>query len=64
MIKDGSIIGNINIKKKAFLLIGRVQDLCDLYLDNQSISRKHAILQFKQGEDCAYLYDLGGTHGT
>lgn len=57
-------MGNINIKKKAFILIGRNEDLCDLFIDNPSISRKHAILQFKKNDDCPYLYDLGSAHGT
>lgn len=57
-------MGNIALKKKPFILIGRVNDLCDLYIDNPSVSRKHAILQFKRGDDFPYLYDLGGTHGT
>ena len=40
-------MGNIALRKKPFILIGRVNDLCDLFIDNASVSRKHAILQFK-----------------
>jgi len=57
-------MGNLDLRKKPFILIGRVNDLCDLFIDNASVSRKHAILQFKENDDFPYLYDLGGTHGT
>jgi hypothetical protein len=33
---------------------------CD---ERQSISRQHAVFQFRQNGEC-YLYDLGSTHGT
>lgn len=39
-------------------------DICDLVIDNPSVSRKHAILQFRNNDNFGYLYDLGGTHGT
>ena len=57
-------MNTINIKEKSFHLIGRLEDLCDIYIDNPTVSRKHAILQFKNDEPFPYLYDLGGTHGT
>lgn len=64
MIKDGDIVKTIHIKKKSFSLIGRLEDLCDICIDNPTVSRKHAILQFKEGEDKPYLFDLAGVHGT
>lgn len=33
---------------KDFNLVGRNEELCDIYIDNPSISRKHAIIQFKK----------------
>jgi pSer/pThr/pTyr-binding forkhead associated (FHA) protein len=45
-------------------LIGRLEDLCDVAIDNQTVSRKHAILQAKSDDHCLYLYDLGSAHGT
>jgi len=33
-------------------------------IDNQTVSRKHAIIQAKKDDPCLYLYDLGSAHGT
>lgn len=38
--------------------------LCDVVLENMSVSRKHAVIQFKADDPHPYLYDLGSTHGT
>nr|KYP76470.1 Uncharacterized protein ZK632.2 [Cajanus cajan] len=43
-------------------MFGRL-DLCDFVLEHPTISRFHAVIQFKRRGD-AYLYDLGSTHGT
>lgn len=40
------MVSRVNIKKKEFHLIGRLEDLCDIFIDNPTVSRKHAILQF------------------
>lgn len=37
--------------------------MCDFVLEHPTISRFHAVIQFKRRGD-AYLYDLGSTHGT
>ncbi|MCL7023461.1 hypothetical protein MKW94_018686 [Papaver nudicaule] len=62
VLKDGSIIDQFDVSKKGAYMFGRV-DLCDFVLDHPTISRFHAVLQFKQSGD-AYLYDLASTHGT
>jgi pSer/pThr/pTyr-binding forkhead associated (FHA) protein len=54
----------IRLAQKPFILVGKHPDICDVVLENPSISRKHAILQFKPEEQTVYLYDLGSTHGT
>ncbi|KAJ0986815.1 hypothetical protein J5N97_005171 [Dioscorea zingiberensis] len=43
-------------------MFGRI-DLCDFVLEHPTISRFHAVLQFKKDGE-AFLYDLGSTHGT
>ncbi|RZC74734.1 hypothetical protein C5167_050215 [Papaver somniferum] len=62
ILKDGSIIDQFDVSTKGAYMFGRV-DLCDFVLDHPTISRFHAVLQFKQSGD-AYLYDLASTHGT
>ncbi|KAK9272689.1 hypothetical protein L1049_003066 [Liquidambar formosana] len=62
VLKDGSIIDQFDISEKGAYMFGRV-DLCDFVLDHPTISRFHAVLQFKRNGD-AYIYDLGSTHGT
>uniref|UniRef100_A0A7N2KXK0 FHA domain-containing protein n=1 Tax=Quercus lobata TaxID=97700 RepID=A0A7N2KXK0_QUELO len=62
VLKDGSIIDQFQVNEKGAYMFGRV-DLCDFVLDHPSVSRFHAVIQFKRNGD-AYLYDLGSTHGT
>ncbi|CAI9752773.1 unnamed protein product [Fraxinus pennsylvanica] len=62
VLKDGSIINQLEIDKKGAYMFGRV-DLCDFMLEHPTISRFHAVVQFKSNGG-AYLYDLGSTHGT
>ncbi|KAK9116383.1 hypothetical protein Sjap_015330 [Stephania japonica] len=62
VLKEGAIIDQIDVSEKGAYLFGRVE-LCDFILEHPTISRFHAVLQFKQNGD-AYLYDIGSTHGT
>ncbi|KAG4922800.1 hypothetical protein GLYMA_18G276300v4 [Glycine max] len=62
VLKDGSIIDKFDVFEKGAYMFGRL-DLCDFVLEHPTISRFHAVVQFKRSGD-AYLYDLGSTHGT
>ncbi|KAJ3183511.1 Kanadaptin [Geranomyces variabilis] len=62
VLKNGRIVSKSAPISKAFLLAGRLP-ICDFELEHASISRYHAVIQFKQ-DGSAYLYDLGSTHGT
>ncbi|KAK9118669.1 hypothetical protein Scep_016762 [Stephania cephalantha] len=62
VLKEGAIIDQIDVSEKGAYMFGRVE-LCDFILEHPTISRFHAVLQFKQNGD-AYLYDIGSTHGT
>jgi pSer/pThr/pTyr-binding forkhead associated (FHA) protein len=44
-------------------LVGKHKEVCDIVLDNPSISRKHALFQSKNSGEM-FLFDLGSTHGT
>ena len=67
VIKNGALIEKIDLTRKPYIVFGRLPD-CDVILEHPSISRYHAILQYKnEGEGPSsgfYLYDLGSTHGT
>lgn len=62
VLKDGSIVDQYDVCDKGAYMFGRV-DLCDFVLEHPTISRFHAVIQFKRSGD-AYLYDVGSTHGT
>ena len=64
MIKDGNLLGKVDIRAKEFNLIGRLEDLCDIFIDNPMVSRKHAVIQAKLDDHYLYLMDLGSQHGT
>lgn len=63
IMKEGKIIEIIPIPcgKKVFTF-GRLPEN-SVPLDHESISRKHAVLQFGP-RDSAFIYDLGSSHGT
>ncbi|KAL4378097.1 hypothetical protein GQ457_02G006100 [Hibiscus cannabinus] len=62
VLKDGCIVDQFKVYEKGAYMFGRV-DLCDFVLEHPTISRFHAVLQFRSSGE-AYLYDLGSTHGT
>lgn len=55
-------MGKKKLWEKGWYLFGRAP-ICDIVLDHPSISRQHAVIQYKKNGD-AFLYDLGSTHGT
>ncbi|XP_037274788.2 kanadaptin [Rhipicephalus microplus] len=65
VLKAGVIVSNFPLDKP-YIVIGRKDD-CDIVLEHPSISRYHAVVQFRTGEPGTsgfYLYDLDSTHGT
>lgn len=68
VLKSGVILETININEKSFYVVGRLP-VCDLSLAHPTISRYHAIIQYRstgdeQNPKGFYLYDLESTHGT
>ncbi|XP_071051656.1 kanadaptin [Onthophagus taurus] len=68
VLKSGQIVERINLMKKSFTVIGRLDD-CDITMAHPTVSRYHAILQYRkiESEDNPkgfYLFDLSSTHGT
>lgn len=68
VLKSGVILEKIDLTKRSFYLLGRLPS-CNLPLAHPTISRYHAIIQYRMVEDEKnskgfYLYDLESTHGT
>ncbi|XP_034945991.1 kanadaptin [Chelonus insularis] len=68
VLKSGVILDTVDLTQKSFYVIGRLP-MCDIPLAHPTISRFHAILQYRlEGDDKNgpgyYLYDLESTHGT
>lgn len=68
VIKNGAVIDKIELKDKAFHVVGRLPS-CDIPMEHPSLSRHHAVLQFSNGTAESYpkgwyLFDLDSTHGT
>ncbi|KAH7300942.1 hypothetical protein KP509_23G004800 [Ceratopteris richardii] len=62
VIKDGAVIDTLKVSSKGAFMFGRSEQ-CDFMMEHPSISRFHAVLQFKRNGE-VFLYDLGSTHGT
>lgn len=57
IVHEGTSSTKVPIDKKSFYLIGRQADLCDIVLNDEFLSRKHAVLQHSK-EGFLYIYDL------
>ncbi|KAG0291261.1 Kanadaptin [Linnemannia gamsii] len=62
VIKNGVVVDKIQAPLKEFLTIGRLP-MCDLEMEHPSLSRYHAVIQFKSSGE-TFLYDLNSSHGT
>ncbi|KAG7604238.1 putative transcription factor interactor and regulator FHA-SMAD family [Arabidopsis thaliana] len=62
VLKEGAIVDKLDVYKKGAYLFGR-DGICDFTLEHPSISRFHAVIQYKRS-GAAYIFDLGSTHGT
>ncbi|KAJ9593945.1 hypothetical protein L9F63_014659 [Diploptera punctata] len=68
ILKNGQILEKCTLEEKSFYVFGRLST-CDFHLQHPTISRYHAVLQYRsqESEDNPkgfYIYDLGSTHGT
>jgi pSer/pThr/pTyr-binding forkhead associated (FHA) protein len=63
VLKDGSIVSTIDLDGKAFYTLGRQPDIVDIVMDHPSISRMHAVLNFRD-DGALMLRDLGSAQGT
>ncbi|XP_077394207.1 kanadaptin isoform X2 [Festucalex cinctus] len=72
ILKNGTIVDKVPLAHRGYFVVGRLP-VCDVTLEHPSISRYHAVVQYRQqpgegesvGEDRGfYIQDLGSTHGT
>ena len=62
-IKDGLVVEALDVSARPFYVIGRHPSTADLVVAHPSVSRQHAVLQFRDTGE-AFLFDLASTHGT
>lgn len=72
ILKHGTIVDTVPLAQRSYFVVGRLP-VCDVSLEHPSISRYHAVIQYRSqageadsaGEDTGfYVHDLGSTHGT
>ncbi|XP_018328575.1 kanadaptin [Agrilus planipennis] len=68
VLKNGVIVETVDLMKKSSWVFGRLPN-CDIYMAHPTISRYHAVLQYRSKPDEEnsagfYIYDLSSTHGT
>eukprot|EP00644_Phytophthora_capsici_P000534 jgi/Phyca11/503821/fgenesh2_kg.PHYCAscaffold_4_\ len=65
VIKGGVVVETLSLPRtsdRSYVVVGRMETVCDLALAHPSISRVHAALQFDE-QGALFLYDLRSTHG-
>lgn len=63
VLKDGKIIDEIKFQLKSYYFVGKQPDICDVVLDHPSISRQHAVFQFRD-DGALLLFDFNSGNGT
>lgn len=72
ILKNGTIVDTVPLTHRGYFVVGRLP-VCDVSLEHPSISRYHAVIQYRAqsgeagsvGEERGfYVHDLGSTHGT
>ena len=63
VLKDGLIIDTIHLADKVYYTLGRQHDIVDIPMDHPSISRIHAVLNYRN-DGSLMLLDLNSAQGT
>jgi hypothetical protein len=63
VLKDGLIIDTIHLADKVYFTLGRQHDIVDIPMDHPSISRIHAVLNYRN-DGSLMLLDLNSAQGT
>jgi nuclear inhibitor of protein phosphatase 1 len=59
VLKSGQIVQALKLFAKDHFILGRQPDICDFCLEHSSISRKHAVLQYRD-DNALMLINFGG----
>uniref|UniRef100_A0AAV1VAY1 FHA domain-containing protein n=1 Tax=Peronospora matthiolae TaxID=2874970 RepID=A0AAV1VAY1_9STRA len=65
VIKSGVTVDRLPLDQpdgRSYVVVGRMETVCDVALAHPSISRVHAVLQFDE-QGALFLYDTRSTHG-
>lgn len=62
VLKDGVIVSDVKLTKQ-FYILGRQPDIVDIQMDHPSLSRRHAVLNFRD-DGALMLRDLNSAQGT
>ena len=57
-------LGAFDLTRKGHYIIGRDAKYCDVVMRHPSISRRHAVLQWRSSDGACLLYDLASPRGT
>jgi pSer/pThr/pTyr-binding forkhead associated (FHA) protein len=63
IIKNGVVVDEIPLKDREYWVLGRQPDVVDIQLDHESISRKHAVLNFRN-DGKLMMKDFGSAQGS
>ena len=61
---DARRLGAFDLTRKGHYIIGRDAKCCDVVMRHPSISRRHAVLQWRSSDGACLLYDLASPRGT
>lgn len=57
VLKDGKIIEEVKLEEKEYFILGRQPDVVDILMEHPSISRRHAVLNFRD-DGALMLFDF------
>ncbi|KAK9810824.1 hypothetical protein WJX73_010298 [Symbiochloris irregularis] len=63
VMKNGQIVETRQLGGREYFTFGRSPQ-CEMQLEHPSISRLHAVLQFKGSDASCFVYDCGSSHGS
>jgi hypothetical protein len=63
VIKEGAVVDTIQLNSKSHYILGRQNDIVDILLEHPSISRQHAVLQYRD-DNALMCLDFNSVQGS